>query len=221
MSEDREISEQGGRRGWVRWWPRVAPMIVVIAVVGWLGVERARTTVSWPAVVEAAGEKTTIHGLARVHPKDGSVWEYALWARVEGPGTYTTEGMLRPVRSASAERRPSPAPGAELRALCAAMDYFGENGIVSRVAAGPEKQVRARWARVSGDRALLVELEGAAVAGEKAEYVDRWQVYVDAETMLVRRVELVAIDGGERLVRGRCDYRYDEPLPPGFGGRQE
>ncbi len=37
--------------------------------------------------------------------------------------------------------------------------------------------------------------------------------------MLVGQIRLFMVEAGKPVLRGVCEYRYDEPLPPGFGER--
>ncbi len=184
-----------------------------------MALARARPSVSWSEVLAAVGERQTMHGLGRISLKDGSEWEYTLWARIGGPGVSVTAGMLRPLQLPPGETEMPERPAEELELLCRAMDYSGERGIAARLAAGEKERAGARRAELGGERVLEVVLNSASVLGKETGYPDEWRVYVDPETMLVRQVKLFLVEAGKPVLRAVCEYRYDEPLPPGFGGR--
>jgi hypothetical protein len=216
MDAEKDRPEQQSRRRWAWWWFGVVALAAAAAAV-WLAATRARPAVEWRAVLEALGERKTVHGLGHIYLRDGSEWEYALWGRVEGPGACHTEGMARPVRLPRQSAGTPEKPNERLVMLVQAMDCYGEKGIIRRLAARAEKTTRARWVKLVTERVLLVELNRGEGLGEGTPPVDEWAVYVDPETMSVRRLELFTVEGGKRVLRGRCDYRYDQALPPGFG----
>jgi hypothetical protein len=213
----RPAAQSAGGRHWTRWWVAMVPVALALAALVWLAVVRARPAVAWPEVLEAAGERETVHGVAQLYLMDGSEWQYALWARIGGPGVSSSEGMLLQVRPAPGEEETPGRLSEELQMLCRAMDYCGEAGIVTRLARGPENRTPARREAIRGKPVLMVDLAGESIGDEEAAYPDRVQVYVDPDTMLVSRLKLFMVEAGGPALRGLCDYRYDEPLPPGFG----
>ncbi len=214
-------AQSPGGRHWARWWLAMVPVALVLAALVWLAVVRARPAVAWPEVLEAAGERETLHGAGQLYLTDGSEWQYALWALLGGPGVSSSEGMLLQVRPAAGQEETPGQLSEELQMLCQAMDYCGERGIVTRLARGPENRTPARWEDIHGKPVLMVDLAGQSIADEEAAYPDQVQVYVDPDTMLVSRLKLFMVEAGSPALRGLCDYRYDEPLPPGFGERKD
>jgi hypothetical protein len=160
-----------------------------------------------------------MHGLGSLSMKDGSEWEYALWARIGGPGVSVSGGMLMPVTPPPGETQMPVRLDEDLQILCRAMDYFGEGGVVARLAAGEKEKTPARRVELGGESVLLVELSSVGIMGAETRHPDEWQVYVDPKTMLVRQMKLFMVEAGKPVLRALCKYRYDEPLPPGFDER--
>ena len=151
MGAQRRRSEQTPARRQVRWWLAILPIVLGAAAISWFALARARPTVAWSDVLAAAGQRQTMNGLGSLSMKDGSEWEYALWVRMGGPGVSVSGGMLLPV---------SPPPGGnqmpakldeDLEMLCRAMDYFGEGGVVARLAAREKEKTPARRVELGGE----------------------------------------------------------------------
>lgn len=169
-------------------------------------------------MLRAAGRTKTMHGTARIYPKDGGIWEYGLWARVSGPGRCEAKGPVRRVRAGPGEGPAPVKPDPELVSLCNAMTYCGKDGIVTKLAARPGVVVRGRRSESAGRPAWEFHFRTADVLppGEGASYPAAWTLLADLKTELVQVVELYAIEDGDLRLRARCEYEYDRPLPPGF-----
>ena len=194
------------------WLPAIA-LAVSAAAAALLFVVRPKTEVEWSEVLEAVGECDTMHGRGRVCLRDGTEWDYALWARIEGPGRSVTRGMVRPANERAAARDDAPE---ELAPLCNAMDVCGENGIVARLAAVGRVDA-ARRTEWGGKPILVAEVNTQQALGVRGEVEPDWRrLFVDRHTKRVVGLELFTAAGEGRLLRGTCEYGYDLPLPPGF-----
>jgi len=207
MSEERKAMERGRKRLWV-----VGLLVAAAAAGSWVVVARARPVVRWAEVLEAARQRETINGRGWLYLRDGGEWEYALWARREGDDGWVTKGMLAPT-GAAVGGEPTP----ELAALCEAMDYYGEEGIVRRLAGHQSGRARARRRERAGQLVWEVQLDTPeGLRGEASGGPDGWRFLIDVKAKLVRRLEVSVTEGGEQRLRGWCDYEYDLPLPAGF-----
>jgi len=217
MSEQNRASERTAPDARRHWRVAVPVAVAAVAVAALVVVGRARPAVKWSAVLEAAGGRETMHGRGRVYLKDGTEWDYALWAKIEGAGRFITKGMARPVSLRPGEEELSSEPPPELPMLCDAMNCCGEGGIVERLSGAGGGRARARRCEWGGRAALMVEVETRKALGESGEgYPDGWCFYLDPDAKLVRGMELFMVEEGELRLRGRCAYEYDLPLPPGF-----
>jgi hypothetical protein len=204
MSEERKVRKRGPK--W--WW--VAGLLAAAAAVGsWVVTGRGRPVVRWVEVLEAARQRETIYGRCWLYPRDGSEWQYALWARREKEGGWATKGLLVPTGAAGGGE-----PTPELTVLCEAMDYFGEEGMVGRLSG--RQSGRARAGRLERAGQLMWEVELDTPGGEAGGGPDGWRLLIDPKAKLVRRLEVFMTEAGTQRLRGWCDYEYDLPLPPGF-----
>lgn len=210
-------SGDGGRG--IRCLAAVFAIVVGAGLIAWVVVARARPAVSWPLVLQAVGDQTTIHGSARIHLEDGTMWEYSLWSRVEGPGRCETKGLAKRARPAPGESPLPERPSAELTELCQAMDCCGEDGVVTRLASQADKPMPGRWGELGGQRVWEFRLEtaDATAAGQGEGHPEAWVIAVDPKTKLVRALEVSAAGSGALGLRARCEYEYGKPLPAGFG----
>ncbi len=188
-------------------------MLFVAAGVGIaIGYLRMRPMVRWDEVAAAVGRQDTLHGNGRVFLENGSEWEVALWAKIEGPGRMTPNWLVRPVKLPEGQSSVGEEPKPGLMKLVEAMDICGEQGVVTGLAGRRVKQA-ARRTQWSGKDVLLAEvrIESSARGGPEL-----WRVYVDEESGLVRAVAMFAEENGAERVRLRCEYEYNAALPPGF-----
>jgi len=201
------------RRVPVHLWLLAVALAVSAAVAALLFVVRPKFEVEWSEVLEAVGGCDTMHGHGRVCLRDGTEWDYALWARIKGPGRAVTRGMVKPANERAAARDDAPE---ELAHLCNAMDVCGENGIVARLAAVGRVDA-ARRTEWGGEPILVAEVNTQQALGVRGEVEpDWWRLFVDRQTKRVVGVELFTAAGEGRLLSGTCEYDYDLPLPPGF-----
>ena len=213
MKEEEQAASDaiGFRRKWGWWVAFVATAAtagIVLVLLVW-----PRPALRWAQVLEAVGERDTVYGRGHLYLPDGTEWDYALWARIEGPGRSVTRGMIRPANERAAARDVAPQ---ELTPLCNAMDVCGENGIVARLAAVGRVDA-ARRTEWGGKPILVAEVNAQQALGVRGDgEPDWWRLFVDGQTKRVLGVELFAAEGEGRLLRGTCEYDYDLPLPPGF-----
>lgn len=185
--------------------------VTVLVAAAWFVVARARTQVKWTAVMEAANAASTINGLARLSGEDGTQWDYSLWSRVEGPGAFSPKGMLVPVRV------PKGAKPSDLTVRVAgAVDYCGPEGVAAALA-GRKRSSRGRWTKWGGNRVLKATVHASEVPGWAGSAPDEWRFYLEPHTRLVQGVEIFA----NGALRGRAEYRYNQPLPPAFAAGTE
>ena len=215
MKGSESTARRGGARRWVRWSAAMLPVVIAVGALVWLSVARGTREVSWPAALEAAEQRTTIHGMARFYLEDGSEWAYTLWVRVEEAGPGTDEGLLGLLKVGGRRAEEMRGPDPELVALCKAVNYYGHEGILRRLAAARGSAPAKRVALDEGS-ALVVELTGQEAFGRQGTPPHLWHLYLDPDTLLVRKLEVFADDAGVRLRRAVCEYEYDAPLPPGF-----
>ena len=207
---------QATQRTW-RSWLWVA--LVALAGVGAaLAYSWSHPTVKWSQVAEAMGRQDTLHGLGRVYLPDGSEWEYALWARIEGPGKTISNGMVRPAglsleAGLSGFRLP---PDPMLIGMGQAMDVCGEKGIITRLIASGHTRARARRTEWGVTQALWVEMETPPKLQEAAGGPDAWSFYLDPKSKLVLAVSMFVREQEQEVLRARCEYEYNVPLPQGF-----
>jgi hypothetical protein len=202
-----------------RWRNRLlaAALLVVLAAAAWLLLGRARPVVKWSAVAESLHQRQTMHGKGRIYLSNGTEYAYALWGRIMPRGPCDVKGMALPVRTQGQEAELPAQASPQLITLCNAMDYCGENGILTRLASGPRGPARARPGEWAGRAALVVDVPSPVPpAGEEAGYPDLFRLHIDTQTELVVCLELFLVEDGESKLRGRCDYWYDVALPPGF-----
>jgi hypothetical protein len=59
-------------------------------------------------------------------------------------------------------------------------------------------------------------VHASEVPGWAGSAPDEWRFYVEPHTRLVQGVEILA----NGALRGRAEYRYNQPLPSGIGDRE-
>lgn len=196
------------------WW-LLGCALVAAAGVGALIVARARPVVSWTEVLQAAAARHTVHGVGRVQLAEGAEWECAIWAQVREMGECATEAMLRPVGAEAEAGEPDEA----VLGVCEAMTYCGEQGLLTRLAGAMGRGAQAQPTVWGGREVLVVEVEArVGLEGPPAGYPEVGRLVLEPETRLLLAMELFAERQGERQLVAWCEYRYGEPLPPGFGG---
>jgi hypothetical protein len=171
--------------------------------------------VSWASVEKAIGRQDTVRGLARVYLSDGSEWEYALWAKIEGPGQTVANGMVRPIGGPPRRGALPGKPHPELIALGQATDIAGARGIIRQLVASGGRYALGRRVEWRGRAALMVE---AATPHRQSGRPSAWRFVLDPQSKLVVSASMLAQEGGRTDLRVRCDYQYNLALPPGFRG---
>jgi hypothetical protein len=192
-------------------------ILVAGAFIAYAVASRARPTVEWSAVLDAAASRKTMHAIGVVTLADGSQWDYTLWRDLAHPLTSRPAGMIRP-REQEAAVPPEPDP--ELLRLCEAMDYRGERGLVTLLAQTrrPGRATRAEW---DGHPALMVEVRPARdLRRAGGDFSDLVRLYIDEPTNLVVGMEQFARAGSQWRLRARSGYEYDVALPPVLEGAQ-
>jgi len=209
MRESRNV----GRR--MTGWLIAVALIAAIAAIG--GFLWSRPAVSWSAVAAAVGRQDTLHGKGRVYLKDGSEWEYALWARVEGPGSTIPNGIVRPVRRPPGKTTLPSEADPVLLMLCNAMDVCGKEGVITQLALGPAKSARARRTEWGGRPAFMVEVRTPTrLAAHSNLYPDSWRFFLDRDAKLILAFSMFIDEHGESKLHARCEYEYNVSLPSGF-----
>jgi len=196
-------------------WALVVLPVAALAVVG-IAHLQARRTVRWSEVAQAIGRQDTLHGTGRVYLADGSEWEYALWGKIEGPGKTITNGVAMPVRLPPGQNHVPAQPDSTLTGLGGAMDVCGQEGVVTKLAAAGQR-ARGKRADWGGKRALVVEVDtppGLRDPGGRGP--DSWRFYIDPESKLVLAVNMFVRERNQEVLRARCEYEYNAPLPEGF-----
>jgi len=213
MGEERQVKRSRSRR----WAIAAVAVLAAAAVGGGIVFSWARPRVRWRQVLAAVGQQDTIHGQARIYLPDGSQWEYALWAKVKGPGKTAVNGALRPVRLPPGRSTLPAHPDPMLKAFCDALDVCGKQGIITLLAAGGTGSPRARRIEWAGKPALMVDMATPAkLASDRQPHLDEWRLVLDPDSRLVLAVSLFAREGGESVMRARCGYEYNAWLPAGF-----
>jgi hypothetical protein len=185
---------------WKRTAALAAGLVIVVGVAAYLAA-RGKPGVDWPAVKAALMARETVHGQGRYFG-DGTEWDFAIWGAVRPDGRYVSKGMMV-LAGAVAEEDPSP----EVLRISSAMDYCGQEGLVTELLRDGGERARARTGQWGGDRVLLAEVDKPG---------EVWVVALEPETKLVLGMEMFVVEQGGRRLCGRCEYEYDRPLPPGF-----
>ncbi len=193
-------------------WRWVLTLVAAVAVGAGVGYLCSRPTVDWVEVAAAVGRQDTLHGTGRAFLDDGSEWEAALWAKIDGPGKTTPNWMVRPVKTPEGQSAVGEKPKPGLMKLVEEMDVCGEHGVVTRLA---EKRVRQKAVKTQWGRKDVLEAEVRTRSSDRGG-PHLWRVYVDKDSGLVRAVAAFAEENGTERVRLRCEYEYNEALPPGF-----
>lgn len=199
-------------------------VVAVAAILAAAGVfSFTRPVVKWSRVAEAIGRQDTLRGTARAYLPDGSEWECAVWAKIQGPGRTIRNAMVRPVKlplsgpqgGGSGSTGP-PRPSPTLLLLGEAMDVCGKDGIVTKLVASGRGRARGTRTEWGGKTAVMVEANTPRSLHLSDDYPDFWRFFIDPDSELVLAVSMFANRGGQRVLRARCEYEYNAPLPKGF-----